>query len=62
MAGIFINYRRDDSRGLAGRLADNLRRAFGSRAVFMDVDGMKPGLISSSSSTHRSRSATWCWP
>jgi hypothetical protein len=44
MAGIFINYRRDDSRGLAGRLADNLRRAFGSRAVFMDVDGMKPGL------------------
>jgi hypothetical protein len=44
MAGIFINYRRDDSRGLAGRLADNLRRAFGARAVFMDVDGMKPGL------------------
>ncbi|MEJ0074090.1 MAG: toll/interleukin-1 receptor domain-containing protein [Alphaproteobacteria bacterium] len=44
MTGIFINYRRDDTRGLAGRLADNLRNAFGSRAVFMDVDGMKPGL------------------
>lgn len=44
MAGIFINYRRDDSRGLAGRLADRLRTRFGAHAVFMDVDGMKPGL------------------
>ena len=44
MAGIFINYRRDDSRGFAGRLSDQLRRRFGERAVFMDVDGMKPGL------------------
>lgn len=44
MAGIFINYRRDDSRGLAGRLSDHLRRTFGEAAVFMDVDAMKPGL------------------
>ena len=44
MAGIFINYRRDDSRGLAGRLSDHLRRTFGAEAVFMDVDAMKPGL------------------
>jgi hypothetical protein len=43
MAGIFINYRRDDSRGLAGRLSDHLRRTFGPDAVFMDVDTMKPG-------------------
>jgi hypothetical protein len=43
MAGIFINYRRDDSRGLAGRLSDHLRRTFGQDAVFMDVDAMKPG-------------------
>ena len=44
MAGIFINYRRDNSRGLAGRLSDHLRRTFGAEAVFMDVDAMKPGL------------------
>lgn len=44
MAGIFINYRRDDLRGLAGRLSDHLRRTFGQDAVFMDVDAMKPGL------------------
>ena len=43
MAGIFINYRRDDSKGLAGRLSDHLRRTFGPDAVFMDVDAMKPG-------------------
>ena len=43
MHGIFINYRRDDSRGLAGRLSDHLRRTFGADAVFMDVDAMKPG-------------------
>jgi hypothetical protein len=43
MAGIFINYRRDDTRGLAGRLSDHLRRTFGADAVFMDVDAMKPG-------------------
>jgi hypothetical protein len=28
---------------LTGRLSDHLRRKFGSGAVFMDVDGMKPG-------------------
>jgi len=43
MAGIFINYRRDDTRGLAGRLSDHLRRTFGPDAVFMDDDAMKPG-------------------
>jgi hypothetical protein len=43
MAGIFINYRRDDSKGLAERLSDHLRRTFGPDAVFMDVDAMKPG-------------------
>ncbi len=40
---IFISYRRDDSEGEAGRLFDDLTRAFGNDAVFMDVAGIKPG-------------------
>jgi hypothetical protein len=40
---IFISYRRDDSEGEAGRLFDDLTRAFGEDAVFMDVAGIKPG-------------------
>ena len=41
---IFISYRRDDSEGEAGRLFDDLTRAFGNDAVFMDVTGIKPGV------------------
>ena len=41
---IFISYRRDDSEGEAGRLFDDLTRAFGNDAVFMDVVGIKPGV------------------
>lgn len=41
---IFISYRRDDSEGEAGRLFDDLVRAFGNDAVFMDVTGIKPGI------------------
>jgi hypothetical protein len=44
MAGIFINYRRDDSSGVAGRLGDRLAQNFSRRDIFMDVDAMKPGL------------------
>jgi hypothetical protein len=44
MAGIFINYRRDDAPGVAGRLADRLAQNFPKRDIFMDVDAMKPGL------------------
>jgi hypothetical protein len=40
---IFISYRRDDSEGEAGRLFDDLVRAFGTENVFMDVSGIKPG-------------------
>jgi TIR domain len=40
---IFISYRRDDSEGEAGRLFDDLTRAFGGDAVFMDVSGIDPG-------------------
>src|ERR1700761_518081 len=44
MAGIFINYRRDDAPGVAGRLADRLANSFSRRMVFRDVDAMRPGL------------------
>jgi len=40
---IFISYRRDDTEGEAGRLFDDLTRALGSDAVFMDVSGIEPG-------------------
>src|ERR1700679_3009444 len=44
MAGIFINYRRDDAPGVAGRLGDRLAKNFSRSAIFMDVDAMRPGL------------------
>src|SRR5262245_47887481 len=43
MAGIFINYRREDAAGEAGRLFDHLTKSFSGR-LFMDVDAMKPGI------------------
>src|ERR1043166_5731565 len=45
MAGrIFINYRRDDSIGTAGRLHDRLVQAFGRKNLFMDVDTIPAGV------------------
>ena len=44
MAGIFINYRRDDAPGVAGRLFDHLAARFDKDNLFMDVDAMKPGM------------------
>lgn len=44
MAGIFINYRRDDVPGVAGRLYDHLAQKFPPRQLFIDVDAIKPGL------------------
>ncbi len=44
MAGIFINYRRDDAPGVAGRLFDYLAGRFSKDDLFMDVDAMKPGV------------------
>lgn len=41
---IFISYRRDDTEGEAGRLFDDLTRAFGPENVFMDVAGIRPGV------------------
>ena len=44
MNGIFISYRRDDAPGYAGRLYDRLAAHFGSDRVFMDVQGIEPGV------------------
>jgi len=44
MARIFINYRRDDTQGVAGRLFDHLALEYSRSELFMDVDAMKPGL------------------
>jgi PDZ domain/TIR domain len=41
---IFINYRRDDSMGMAGRLYDRLAQAFGQENLFMDVDHIPAGV------------------
>jgi tetratricopeptide (TPR) repeat protein len=40
---IFINYRRDDSIGMAGRLHDRLAQVFGRENIFMDVDNIPVG-------------------
>ena len=44
MARIFINYRRDDTPGVAGRLFDHLAAKYSRQELFMDVDAMKPGI------------------
>jgi hypothetical protein len=43
-SGIFISYRRDDTRHVAGRLAGDLADRFGESAVFRDVDSIGAGL------------------
>lgn len=42
-ANIFINYRREDTAGHAGRLFDALSKPFAGR-LFMDVDTLDPGV------------------
>lgn len=44
MAGIFISYRRSESRHAAGRLADGLADAFGAQSIFRDIEGIEPGV------------------
>ena len=41
---IFINYRRDDASGWAGRLYDQLAAHFGEDSVFFDVESLEPGM------------------
>ncbi len=41
---IFISYRRDDSRGDAGRLTDDLKKFFGPNRTFRDIETIEPGM------------------
>lgn len=43
MAGIFLSYRRDDTGGHAGRLADDLKRAFAGDQVWRDIEAIEAG-------------------
>jgi hypothetical protein len=43
MSSIFINYRRSDTSGYAGRLFDRLADRFGRQRVFMDIEALAPG-------------------
>lgn len=43
MAGVFISYRKDDTRPWALALHDHLARVFGERQVFFDVDSLGAG-------------------
>ena len=43
LRSIFINYRRNDSEGEAGRLFDDLVLNFSDESVFMDVAAIEPG-------------------
>ena len=40
---VFINYRRSDTPGVAGRLSDSLVDYFGEGRVFRDVEGIRAG-------------------
>lgn len=44
MAGIFVSYRRDDSRDIAGRLVDRLRQDYSDEQLFLDIDAIPPGM------------------
>jgi hypothetical protein len=44
MPKMFISYRRDDTSGIAGRLAQELITRFGRANVFIDVDSISPGI------------------
>lgn len=39
---VFMSYRREDTGGYAGHLADNLVRHYGEENVFRDVDSVQP--------------------
>ena len=44
MAKVFLSYRRQDTQHAAGRLYDRLVDQLGAGSIFMDVDGVDPGV------------------
>jgi hypothetical protein len=57
---IFINYRRDDTSGNAGRIFDRLAKRFGTEAVFRDVAQLARAKISEAPFSARSRARGYC--
>ena len=44
MGGVFISYRREDSQGSTGRIADRLHELLGDDVpLFLDIDSIRPG-------------------
>jgi hypothetical protein len=43
VSGVFISYRRVDTSDAAERVSDDMKRRFGRRQVFFDVDDIDPG-------------------
>jgi hypothetical protein len=43
VTAIFLSYRRSDTSGYAGRLADALEKRFGKSSVFQDIEAIAPG-------------------
>jgi hypothetical protein len=43
LESVFLSYRREDSAGYAGRLAEHLGSDIGHQHVFMDVQDIVPG-------------------
>ena len=41
---LFISYRKSDEAGFSGRIYDRLSSRFGPQEVFMDVEGLSPGV------------------
>jgi hypothetical protein len=41
---IFVNYRREDSQSITGRIDDHLRITFGDADVYRDIDSIPPGV------------------
>ena len=42
-SGIFISYRRSDSKSYARSISQRLEKTFGKKRVFIDVDSIRPG-------------------
>jgi hypothetical protein len=43
-SGVFLSYRREETKHAAGRLADRIAERFTSSRVFVDVDSIPPGV------------------
>jgi hypothetical protein len=43
-SGVFLSYRREETKHVAGRLADRIAERFTSSQIFVDVDSIPPGV------------------